>query len=164
MSKPYSTTAQVLNPALLTLVSTAQWNRTELTGDVAALISEGDNEIDARLAALEVPLPFATNPAIVQDLSVLYARYACFRDLYAAGAPAAGKGLNPNAQKYLDQFETKMKGLIDGTLKLVDSTGAVIPGTKYATVTVPYPCPEKNIDPYPNYPSGPYPDPPGIGN
>lgn len=164
MAQPYSTTAQVLNPALRTLVTTAQWSVTELTGDVAALIKEGDNEIDARLAALEVPLPFATNPAIVQDLSVLYARYAAFRDLYAAGQPAAGKGLNPNAQKYLDQFEAKMNGLIDGTLKLVDSTGAVISGNKFATVTVPYPCPQKNVDSYPNYPSGPYPDPPGIGD
>lgn len=163
MAKPYSTTAQVLNPALLSLVTTARWNRTELTGDVAALIQEGDNEIDARLAGLEVALPFVANPPLIQDLSVLYARYACFRDLYAAGNPN-GKAGSSNEQKYLDMFNAKFKSLVDGYSNLVTSAGVEVASLKFATLTIDYPSATTQSDQYPNFPSGPYPDPPVIGD
>lgn len=160
MAKPYSTTAQVLNEALAACVVEADWDTTEVTGDVAKRISEGDNEIDGRLAGLEVALPFTTNPPALQDLSVMYARYACLRDMWTASSPKDAKELY---QAYKDEFEAKFKRLQDGWARLVDSTGAVVVSAKFATVTVDYPTTAAGVvDMYPNYPSGPYPDPPGV--
>lgn len=161
MAQPYSSTAEVLNQVLSALVTQAAWVVTELTGDVAARIGEADREIDARLAGLEVPLPFATNPPILKDLSVSYARYACFRDLYGAGDPT---GKNPQAERYMAEFEKKWKAIQDGWMKLLDSNSLPVATTKFATLTIGYPeCAAGGRDEYPNYPSGPYPDPPGIG-
>ena len=159
MAQPYSTTAQVLNRVLTGLVAQAGWSSTELTGDVAARIGEGDREIDARLAGLEVALPFATNPPILKDLSVLYARYACFRDLYSAGEPTEK---NPQAAQFLDQFEKKWKAIQEGWMRILDTSSAQVASTKFATLTVDYPATEAGGDAYPNYPSGPYPDPPEL--
>ncbi len=159
MAQPYSTTAQVLNRVLTALVAQAGWSSTELTGDVAARIGEGDREIDARLAGLEVTLPFATNPPILQDLSVLYARYACFRDLFISGDPSE-KG--PAAAQYLEQFEKKFKAIQDGWMKILDTNSAQVASTKFATMTIEYPADAAGGDQYPNYPSGPYPDPPEL--
>jgi hypothetical protein len=132
-----------------------------ITGDVAQRIGEADRVIDAKLAGFEVALPFTTNPPLLQDLSVAYARYACFRDLYTAGDP---KGKNTAADYYLAEFDGKWKAIEDGLIKLVDSTGAQVAMTKFATLTTPYPTvPGVSDDVNPNFPSGPYPDPPGIG-
>jgi hypothetical protein len=160
VAQPYSTTAQVLNRVLVQLAKQAGWDTTEVTGDVAPRIAEGDRTIDAKLAGLEIALPFATNPPILQDLSVLYARGACFRDLYSAGDPTKG---NPQAKAYFDAFNVKWQEIVDGTMKIVDTTGAQVSSTKYATVTTGYPCADDSVkDEYPNFPNGPYPDPPGI--
>lgn len=132
-----------------------------IEGDVSRRIAEADSEIDTRLAGLEVALPLASNPPLLNVLSVLYARYACFRDLYAAGQPSK---VNPNAVQYREEFEAKWDRLAKGWAKLVDSTGAVVASTKFATVTIEYEDPATAaVDQYPNYPSGPYPDPPSIG-
>jgi len=132
-----------------------------ITGDVVQRINEADRHIDTKLAGLEVALPFASNPPVIQDLSILYARYAIFRDLYSAGSPSA---LNPQADHYLTEFEKRWMDLEEGWQKLVDANGVQIAMTKFATVNIGYPCPAPNNgDLYPNFPSGPYPDPPGIG-
>ncbi len=132
-----------------------------ITGSVAQRIQEGDRRIDAKLAALEVALPFATNPPALTDLSVKYARYACFRDLYAAGDPDKP---NPTADHYLQEFEKDWLDFEEGWQKLVDATGAQVAMTKFATLTSPYPVSTGcDRDEYPNYPNGPYSDPPGIG-
>ena len=174
MARPYSTTAQVLGPALKALVTSAQWNVTELTGDVAALIVEGDNEIDGRLAALGYTLPIPSapvgainatpvlvNPPLLQDLSVLYARMACFRELYAGGQP---QDQNGTMKEYEDKVEKKWLNLEEGWAELIDVNGAIIPKTKFQTLTIAeHSSGSSAKDEYPNYPSGPYPDPPGIG-
>lgn len=132
-----------------------------ITGDVAQRIGEGDRVIDTKLTGLEIALPFSSNPPALQDLSVLYARYACFRDLYAAGDPSAP---NPQAEHYLAEFNTRWMDLEEGWQKLIDANGVQIATTKFTTLTVSYPCPAPSTnDVYPNFPSGPYPDPPGIG-
>ncbi len=130
-----------------------------VTGDIAQRIAEGDRKIDARLAGLEISLPFAANPPAIQDISVAYARYACFRDLYASGDPSKG---NPQADRYLKEYEDLWTQLKEGWAKLVDSSGAQVAATKFSVLTIGYPQPSRNQDMYPNFPSGPYPDPPGV--
>jgi hypothetical protein len=161
MSKPYATTAQVLNQALTALIQSAQWDVTEVTGDVARRISEADNEIDSRLAGLGIPLPFTTNPPILQDLSVLYARYACLRDSYTAGDPKTGGG--KASQDFKDQFEDRFKALVEGKAELLDASSQVIAKTKFQPLTVSIPEADAPArDNYPNAPNGPFPDPPGV--
>ena len=127
MSQPYSAQADVMNQVLATLLTDAGWNLTSSLpaspSDVDLRIQEGDNEIDARLAALGYALPFGTNPAILKPLSVLYARYACFRDLYAGGSPSAGTAAMTD---FKNQFEEKFQKIEDGWAALVDSSGNVI--------------------------------------
>ncbi len=158
MPKPYSTTAQVLNQSLQALISQAAWNVTELTGDVAARIAEGDNEIDQRLAAMGFSLPFATNPSALQDLSVLYGRYACLRDLFTENSPAT---ISKMMDEYKIRFEEELMRMEEGWSVLVDANGGVISGSKFTPLTTPYPSNGESPmrDNYPNYPQGPYPDP-----
>lgn len=132
--KPYSTTAQVINKPLSDLMTQAGWNVTETTGDVAKLINEGDAEIDSRIGALGYTLPFtgSANPPLIQVLSVLYARYACFRDLYAGGSPSGGQDAE---LKYKNEFEEKLQKLEDGWASLLDIDGNILPSNKF-TVSV----------------------------
>lgn len=161
MAKPYSTVAQVLDEVLTDLVTQASWNVVDASGiGVSRRIAEGDNQIDSRLGAMGYALPFATNPAAVTDLSILYACYACFRDLYAASSPGT---LNPQAKAFKDRFDEKMQALETGLDALIDSSNAVIPNTQYLPqVSVEKKNPAPMQDNYPNSPNGPYPDPPGI--
>jgi hypothetical protein len=162
-----STSAAALVSAAITGVGTnpqiATTSPVIITGDVAQRIAEGDRKIDSKLAGLEVALPFApgANPPVLTDLSVLYARYACFRDLFAAGDPSVG--LHPQADHYLTEFEKAFMDLEEGWVKLVSAGGVQTAMTKFTTVAANYPLPAtRGVDEYPNYPSGPYPDPPGI--
>lgn len=136
-----------------------------VTGDVCQRIAEGDNEIDTRLAGLEVPLPFATNPPALADLSVLYARFACLRDLYSGNSPHA---VSPAAQAFKDRFEEKWMHLEEGWAKLVDGSGNTVAAGKFKPQSTPEPALATTslagVDTYPSYPLGPYPDPPGVDN
>ncbi len=122
MAQPYSVDADVNNQVLTQLVAQAGWKTTAVS-DVTLRIQEGDAEIDSRLAALGYALPFATNPAWLKPVSVLYARYACFRDMFAGGSPSAGTAAMDN---FKNEFEEKFQKLEDGWASLVDASGAVI--------------------------------------
>lgn len=129
MAQPYSTTAQVLNQALTLPMTDAGWVLTEVTGDVAIRIQEADTMIDAKLASWGYILPFATNPPLLMQLSVLYSRYACLRDLYTGRSPSIASS---DAMKaYKDRFDELFKQIEDGKASLVTSAGAVVPNTKY---------------------------------
>lgn len=126
MARPYSTTADVLNNTLQTALTDAGWNVLTAPTDVDERISEGDDEIDARLAALGYALPFVSNPTLIKRLSVLYARYACYRDLYAGGSPSAGADA---IQNFKDQFEELFQKIESGWASLVASDGSVVAPT-----------------------------------
>ena len=132
---------------------------TQIIGDVCLRIMEADNEVDTRLAGMGYSLPFAVNPPAVQDLSVLYARYACMRDAYTGSNPQAN---SESAKVFLSQFEAKLMAIKAGEADLVDASGQTVPKSKYTPLTAPYPCPQPMRDNYPNYPQGPYPDLPGV--
>lgn len=151
MSQPYCAQADVMNQVLLALLTEARWNLVSTLpaspSDVDLRIQEGDADIDSRLGALGYALPFSSNPNLLKSLSVLYARYACFRDLYAGGSPSAGTDAIKN---FKDEFELRFKQLEDGWASLVDASGAVIvPATGKFGVSV-----AKN--------NAPVDDPPGI--
>ena len=129
-------------------------------GDVAARIMEADNEIDTRLAGMGVALPFATNPPILQDFSVLYARYACLRDLYTGANPQAN---SESAKAFLTEFNSKWDQMQTGWRAIVDAAGANVAASKFTPLTADYPNTNTSpTDNYPNYPLGPYPDLPGV--
>jgi hypothetical protein len=120
---------------------------------------EASNEIDTRLAGLGVTLPFTTNPPVLQDWCVLYARYACLRDLYTSGDP---QGPQPG-KAYLDSFESKWLEFKTGWKQLLDSSGTAVTASKFTPLTDDYPSSEvQSKDLYPQYPLGPYPDPPTV--
>lgn len=127
MSQPYSAQADVMNQTLTTLLSQAAWNVTSnlpsSPSDVDLRIQEGDAEIDSRLGAMGYALPFTNNPLLLKSLSVLYARYACFRDLFAGGSPSSGTDA---IKHFKDEFDTKMKQLEDGWASLLTAAGAVV--------------------------------------
>jgi hypothetical protein len=127
VSQPYCAQADVMNQVLTTLLTDAGWNLVSTLpsapSDVDLRIQEGDSEIDSRLSALGFTLPFAVNPSILKPLSVLYARYACFRDLYAGGSPSAGTAAMTD---FKNQFEEKFQKIEDGWAALVDANGNVI--------------------------------------
>ena len=131
---------------------------TTITGDICLRINEADNAIDTRLAGMGVTLPFTTNPPLLQDLSVLYARYACLRDLYTGANPAAN---SESAKMFLAQFDSKWEQIRSGFVLLVDTSNNPITGSKYTPGTVDYPVSQPVTDNYPLYPLGPYPDLPG---
>lgn len=126
MSQPYSIQEDVLNQVLTKLLTEAGW---DLVPDVLARIQEGDAEIDSRLGALGYALPFTTNPPLLKSLSILYARYACFRDLYTGNSPSQ-QPANAEAS-FKNEFEEKFQKLEDGWMALLDATGATIPSTKF---------------------------------
>lgn len=128
-------------------------------GDVVLRIIEADNEIDTRIAGMGIAMPFTVNPPVLQDMSVLYARYACLRDLYTGANPQAN---SESAQKFLDAFNAKWEQIRTGFQVLVDSSGAAIAAGKYGVQTAEYPATEGGGDKYPNFPNGPYPDLPGV--
>lgn len=125
MSQPYSTPTNVLNQVLTQLLTQAAW---DLSADVILRIQEGDSEIDSRLGALGYVIPFTSNPPMLLQLSVMYARYAIFRDLYAGGSPSAGTNAT---QEFKDAFEEKFQKLEDGWASLVDASGNVITSQKF---------------------------------
>lgn len=129
MAQPYSTTAQVLNQALTLPITEAGWVVTEVTGDVAARIQEADSVIDSRLGAWGFTLPFSSNPPLLLQLSVLYARYACLRDLYTGRSPSMAA--SDAMKSYKDRFDEIFKQIEAGEVSLVDSTGAIVVTTKY---------------------------------
>jgi len=126
-----------------------------ITGDVCQRIAEADNEIDTRLAGMGVNLPFVVNPPILQDFSVLYARYACLRDLYTGNNPLAN---SESAKLFLQEFDAKWTQMQTGWKVLVDGTSTPISAGKFTPQSVGYPQTEQGGDLYPNYPNGPYPD------
>lgn len=128
MSQPYCAQSDVLNQVLTELVAQAQWNLTDAPTDITLRIQEGDAKIDSRLAALGYTLPFATNPPLLKSLSVDYARYACLRDLYAGGSATSGGG---SKEEFKKAFDEAFKELETGLASLVNSSGAVIPSSKF---------------------------------
>lgn len=132
MSQPYSTQDDVTNQTLLTLATQAEWNLNEGDpSDIEIRIQEADSEIDGRLGALGYALPFGNNPPLLKTLSVLYARYACFRDLFAAGSPSGGSDAT---KAFEDAFESRMEKLVEGKIMLVDAFGNVITNDKYNVI------------------------------
>lgn len=127
MSQPYSAQADVMNQVLTALLTQSGWNLASALpaspSDVDLRIQEGDAEIDSRLSGLGYSLPFSTTPPLLKSLSVLYARYACFRDLYAGGSPSAGTEAIKN---FKDEFEQRFTKLEGGWTSLLDSSGNVI--------------------------------------
>lgn len=132
----------------------------DILGDVVLRIMEADNEIDTRLAGMGVTLPLASNPPILRDISVLYARAACLRDMYTGANPQAN---SESAKVFMDQFEKKWEQLRTGWKVLLDAAGTPISASKFTPMTAQYPETEMPPqDRYPNYPLGPYPDPAGV--
>lgn len=129
-----------------------------ITGDVLARIMEADNEIDTRLAGLGVPLPFVINPPVLQNWSMLYARYACLRDLYTGTNPQAGSDAS---KSFLAEFEAKWTQIREGWQVLLDNSSTIIQASKFTPQTVAYPVETPVTDNYPRAPQGPYPDLPG---
>jgi hypothetical protein len=116
----YCTTAEAKDQVLVKILSQSGW--TEAT-DFATRIAEGDAVIDAALAAVGYTVPFTTVPALVKQLSVLYARYAVIRDAFKSSAPSEGgaKSWTP----YKEQF--------DDLIKLLQSGGITIPNVAKAS-------------------------------
>ena len=90
---------------------------------------------------------------------MLYARYACLRDLYTGADP---NGESPTAKANLERFEAKWEQMKTGWQVLLNPNGSGISGSKYGTMTAEYPTAEGGGDKYPNFPNGPYPDLPGV--
>lgn len=137
-----------------------------IAGDVVLRIAEADREIEQRLAGLGLAgyLPFAAgaNPPVLQDFSALYARYACLRDLYTAGTPSAGTKAR---DLELRRFEDKWELMKTGWALILDQNSAALAGDKFTPATQEYPdaaAQARSRDLYPNFPSGPYADPPAI--
>ena len=149
-------------PAITGTAGTAQVVTTApviVLGDVWLRIVEADNEIDSRLAGMGISLPFASNPPALQDLSVMYARYACLRDLYTGTNPQAN---SESAKNYLDRFENKWLEIKQGWQAFVDSAGAPVNAGKFTPQTVDYPKEEHVTDNYPRAPYGPPPELPDV--
>lgn len=132
MAQPYSTSAQVRNQAIDRFITEAHWS-TSNPDDVQTRIGEGDRMIDAALGALGYVLPFASNPPILQDFSIAYARYACLRDLYRHLGPS--KVNQEVFKEYKDQFNDYLIDLDEGLIQLVDGNGNVLERTKYGVLS-----------------------------
>ncbi len=130
MSQPYCIQSDVTNQALLLLLQQAQWNLVANgSSDVEVRIQEADSEIDSRLAGVGYSLPFSNNPPLLKQLSIMYSRYACFRDLFAGGSPSGGSDAT---KAYEERFEKKMDAILAGSIALVDAFGNVVSNGKYS--------------------------------
>jgi phage gp36-like protein len=123
----YSTPAEVKDSDISRLVAQAAW----VDADVQERIDEGDAVINGYLAGAGYALPFTTTPALVKQLSILYARYAILRDMHHNFAPsqAGGKGY----EGYKEQFDKLIEKLLEGKLDLVDAALEVIDPTLVAS-------------------------------
>lgn len=119
----YSTATQVKDKDLSRLVLQAQW----ADADVDARILEGDSIINGYLAQMGYALPFASTPALVNQMSILYGKYACLRDIHHHFSPSANGASGYKA--YKDQFDALMESLRTGEIGLVDATPALIAPT-----------------------------------
>lgn len=120
----YCTAAEAKDKDLSRQVAQAAW----VDSDVNDRIAEGDAVIDSFMGqAGYSPLPFSPVPALVKRLSILYAKYACLRDMHHHFAPsqAGGEGY----KGYKDQFDALMKAILDGKAGLVDAGGELIEPT-----------------------------------
>lgn len=126
MAQPYSLPADVKDKDLSRFIGQASWDDT----DVASRIKEGDDAIDSCIAGLGYTLPFAINPAIIKQLSILYGRYACLRDIqhHFGASENSSKGY----KSYQDQFEKLLKKIQDGDAELVVA-GVILDPTTGAT-------------------------------
>lgn len=127
--QPYSIQSDVTNQTLLVLAQQAAWNVTPgAPSDIEVRIQEADSEIDSRLASMGYSIPFSNNPPLLKTLSVLYSRYACFRDLFAAGSPSGG---GEATKAFESAFEKRMSALQSGNAFLVDASGNIVSNSKY---------------------------------
>lgn len=116
----YATAAEVKDKDLSRLVTQAGW----LDADVNDRIAEGDAVIDSALAQMgfnDLITLFATVPALIKRLSILYARYACLRDMHHHFAPSQAGGESYKA--YKDQFDALLAEVIEGKKAIVDASG-----------------------------------------
>lgn len=127
----YCTTAEAKDQVLVKILAQSGW--TEST-DFATRIAEGDAVIDAALAAVGYTVPFTTVPALVKQLSVLYARYAVIRDAFKNSAPSEGgaAGWTP----YKEQFDNLVKLLQEGSIQIPNVAKANGGGVQISTSNV----------------------------
>jgi phage gp36-like protein len=119
----YCTATEAKDKDLSRQVAQAAW----VDADVDDRIAEGDAVINGYLGGLGYDLPFAVTPPLVKRLSILYARYACLRDMHHHFSPsqAGGKGY----EGYKEQFDALIKAILAGEIDLIDAAGEPIPTT-----------------------------------
>ncbi len=110
----YCTAAQAKDKDLARQVTQASW----VDSDVEDRIAEGDAVIDSILAEIGYsPLPLSPVPELIKRVSILYAKYACLRDMHHhfSRSQAGGEGY----EGFKKQFDAIMQQLRDKELALV---------------------------------------------
>ncbi|MEE8113496.1 MAG: hypothetical protein V3T23_03990 [Nitrososphaerales archaeon] len=124
---PYVTSADVQDTDLSEKIGQSNWTDPD---DIDDRIQEGSAVIQGCLAKLGYPVDFTTianTPLFVREMAKLYARAACWRDLFHRAPSADADGV---AEKMFERFDAELDKLKDGERELIDvGTGLVIAAT-----------------------------------
>ncbi len=118
----YCAATDVKTNAIAKVMTDASWS----DANIESRITEADDTINAELKGMGFTLPFSSVPPIIKWISVYLSRYNCLRDLFqdqAAYGTTEEKALFERWKKLADDL---LKGIKDGTKKVVDSTGAAV--------------------------------------